>query len=78
MVAISRRQHWKEGENKKTGPPAWENQAGSPALSRRVPWTSTVRVVWELFSKTAESRLRTNKNGVTSILSLHHGAGDRT
>lgn len=35
----------KRGENKKTGPPGWENQAGSPALSRRVPWTSTVRVV---------------------------------
>ena len=32
-------------KTKKTGPPAWENQAGSPALSRRVPWTSTVRKV---------------------------------
>lgn len=35
----------KRGENKKTGPPAWENQAGNPAFSRRMPWTSTVRVV---------------------------------
>ena len=35
----------KTGRKQKTGPPAWENQAGSPALSRRVPWTSTVRVV---------------------------------
>ena len=35
----------KRGENKKTGPPAWENQAGSPVMSRRMPWASTVRAV---------------------------------
>ena len=35
----------KREKKQKTGPPAWENQAGSPALSRREPWTSTVRMV---------------------------------
>ena len=35
----------KREKKQKTGPSAWENQAGSPALSRRVPWTSTVRVM---------------------------------
>ena len=34
----------KRGEHKKAGPPAWEKQTGNPALGRREPWTSTVRM----------------------------------